>query len=74
MIQLDLIEAIRIGFEEMGFEKIILGVFDFNHRAIKCYQKVGFNIEKFIENIKNSSNGYWNLYEMGITKSIWQTK
>lgn len=67
-------EALRIGFEDMKFKKITLGVFDFNHGAIKCYEKVGFVKEKFLENISKSSTGYWNLYEMGISKSKWQTK
>lgn len=67
-------EALRIGFEDMRFEKITLGVFEFNHGAIKCYEKTGFIKEKFLENMSKSSTGYWNLYEMVISKSKWQTK
>jgi RimJ/RimL family protein N-acetyltransferase len=65
-------EALRVGFEDMKFEKIILGVFDFNHSAIKCYENVGFTKEKFIENARKSSTGNWNLYEMAISKSKWE--
>jgi RimJ/RimL family protein N-acetyltransferase len=67
-------KILRIGFEDMKFEKITLGVFDFNHNAIKCYEKAGFNKEKFLENIRKSSTGYWNLYEMEISKEKWKTK
>lgn len=67
-------EVLRIGFEDMKFEKIILGVFDFNNSAINCYEKAGFIKENFLDNMRKSSTGYWNLYEMGISKIKWQTK
>lgn len=67
-------KVLKIGFEEMNFEKIILGVFDFNYAAIKCYEKVGFVKDNLIQNMRRSSTGYWNLYEMEISKSIWQKR
>ena len=67
-------EVLRIGFEEMGYEKITLGVFDFNIGAIKCYEKVGFKKEKLIENSRKASNGYWSLYDMGILKEEWKMR
>lgn len=30
------------GFERLGLHEIVLGVFDFNQRAIRAYEKVGF--------------------------------
>lgn len=67
-------EILRIGFEDLKFKKIILGVFDFNKNAIKCYENVGFIKVKFIKNARKSSNGYWNLYEMAVSKDEWQIK
>jgi len=67
-------EVIRIGFEDMKFQKIKLGVFDFNHSAIKCYENTGFTKEKFLANVMKSSTGYWNLYEMAISKVEWRIK
>lgn len=67
-------EILRIGFEDLKFEKITLGVFDFNKNAIKCYENVGFIKVKFIKNARKSSNGYWNLYEMAVSKDEWQIK
>ncbi|MCQ1529922.1 GNAT family N-acetyltransferase [Lutispora saccharofermentans] len=67
-------EILRIGFEDLKFEKITLGVFDFNQSAIKCYENAGFTKVKFTENARKSSNGYWNLYEMIISKDEWQIK
>ncbi|KPU46127.1 acetyltransferase (GNAT) family protein [Oxobacter pfennigii] len=65
-------EVLKIGFEDMGFEKITLGVFDFNEPAVRCYKSVGFTEEKFMEKARESSTGYWNMYEMAITKEKWQ--
>ncbi len=64
-------EVLSIGFEKLGFDKITLGVFDFNEGAIKCYEKVGFVKDEFKENARKSSKGYWNLYNMGISKTKW---
>ncbi|NEU05046.1 GNAT family N-acetyltransferase [Clostridium senegalense] len=65
-------ELLRIGFENFNFEKITLGVFDFNESAIKCYEKSGFLKEKFIKNARKAKDGYWNLYEMTVLKSKWR--
>ncbi len=65
-------EVLKIGFEDLKFEKITLRVFDFNHSAIKCYENAGFVKEKFIENARKAVTGYWNLYEMSISKIQWQ--
>lgn len=58
----------KIGFEELNYNTISLGVFDFNRAAIACYENVGFKKVKLIEKAREVSTGYWNLYEMNITK------
>lgn len=58
----------------MKFEKVTLGVFDFNENAIKCYESSGVKKERLIENAKKCAAGYWNLYEMAISKIDWQTQ
>jgi RimJ/RimL family protein N-acetyltransferase len=65
-------EILRIGFEDLKFEKITLRVFDFNHSAIKCYENAGFVKEKIIENARKATIGYCNLYEMSISKIQWK--
>lgn len=37
-------------FEEMNINKIRLGVFSFNVRAKKCYEKCGFEVEGVLKN------------------------
>ncbi|WP_257675951.1 GNAT family N-acetyltransferase [Clostridium felsineum] len=61
-------EILKIGFKDMNFKKITLGVFDFNYSAIRCYEKVGFVKESLSKNIRKVSNAYWNLYKMSILK------
>lgn len=65
-------ELVRIGFEQLQLNKITLGVFDFNITAIKCYKSAGFNIEGLKENYRKAEKGYWNLYDMAITKKQWE--
>ncbi|HAR84656.1 MAG TPA: N-acetyltransferase [Clostridium sp.] len=64
-------EILRSGFEDREFEKITLGVFDFNKGAVRCYEKVGFVIEKLLKDVRKAKDGYWSLYEMAISKSQW---
>ncbi len=64
-------EILRSGFEDREFEKITLGVFDFNKGAVRCYEKVGFVIEKLLKDVRKAKDGYWSLYEMSILKSKW---
>ncbi|WP_346913133.1 GNAT family protein [Clostridium sp.] len=64
-------EILRIGFEDKSYEKITLGVFDFNKGAVRCYEKVGFVIEKLLKDARKAKDGYWSLYEMSILKSKW---
>jgi RimJ/RimL family protein N-acetyltransferase len=69
------LEAILdIGFRDLNYEKITLGVFDFNAGAIKCYEKVGFIKERITMNARETPNGFWNLIDMGITKEKWFEK
>ncbi|KNF07245.1 acetyltransferase [Gottschalkia purinilytica] len=67
-------ELLRIGFTKFKLEKIILKVFDFNSGAIKCYEGVGFVKENLIKNARKVENGYWNLYEMSISKYNWKNR
>jgi RimJ/RimL family protein N-acetyltransferase len=64
-------EVVRFGFEDLNLNKITLGVFDFNKNAIRCYESVGFKIETLKEKYRESENGWWNLYDMGIAKEQW---
>ncbi|WBW95849.1 GNAT family N-acetyltransferase [Oceanirhabdus sp. W0125-5] len=46
-------EIVKIAVEEFGFKKVVLGVFEFNKSAIRCYEKVGFVKDVLKEHVKN---------------------
>ena len=57
--------VLKIGFEEMNLHRISLGVYDFNHSAIRCYEKCGFVKEGLMRDVlKYDENTYWSLWDM----------
>lgn len=64
-------EVLRFAFENLQLHKVTLGVFDFNHSAIECYKKVGFQQEGFFRDARKNGDEYWNLIEMGILETEW---
>jgi RimJ/RimL family protein N-acetyltransferase len=62
-------EAIRIAFEQIGMNEIILGVFDFNTAAIELYKKIGFSKFHFVEGARQFQNESWNLIRMKLCKN-----
>lgn len=59
-------ELIRIGFNDLNLHRLDLGVFDFNHQAIKCYKDCGFAIEGLFKENRKVGNDYWSTYNMSI--------
>ena len=57
------------GFKEFGLKELNLRVFDFNEGAIKCYEKVGFTKSDYKENVRQTNQGSWGVYEMKIKRS-----
>ncbi|MCM1990732.1 GNAT family N-acetyltransferase [Oceanirhabdus seepicola] len=56
-------ETVNKAFDKFGFNKVVLGVFEFNKNAIKCYEKVGFIKDKLREDVNNPK---FNSYTMTI--------
>lgn len=64
---------LKIGFEELQLHRISLGVYDFNHSAIRCYVKCGFVVEGTSRDVLKKENGdYWSLVEMSILEDEWR--
>lgn len=59
-------ELIRIGFNDLQLHRLDLGVFDFNHQAIKCYKDCGFEIEGLLKETSKIGDEYWSVYNMSI--------
>ena len=70
-------EAIRKilskAFQEMGLQRIYLRVYDFNLRAIRCYEKCGFRKVGILKRSRpNLRQKAWkNIILMGISKFTW---
>ena len=64
-------EAVRIAFENLGLNEIMLGVFEFNIAAIKLYKKIGFLEFQFLEGARQFKDEMWNLIRMNLYKTHW---
>ncbi len=58
-------------FNTLNLHRVALGVSEFNERAIKCYEKVGFKKEGISREAVYKNGRYWNNIKMGILKQEW---
>jgi len=63
--------VINYGFDQLNLHRIYLTVFDFNVRAMKTYEKVGFKKEGAYREHFYRNGKYCDVYCMGILKSEW---
>lgn len=55
-----------IAFKQLGLHRVDLGVFDYNHAAIKCYEDVGLKKEGLFRDISKLDDTYYSAYNMSI--------
>lgn len=65
-------EAARFGFNQLGLNRIGLGVFDFNISAIRCYIKIGFIYEGTMRESARAGDQYWNCHIMSLLRTEWK--
>lgn len=65
---------LRIGFGELGLHRIGLGVYDFNHGAIRCYRARGFHTDGTLRDVARHGDTYWSLVEMSILEAEWRAQ
>ncbi len=63
---------LRFGFEELNLHRIFLNVFEYNPRAIRSYEKVGFKHEGRQRQVLNRNGKRWDLIYMGILRDEWE--
>ncbi|MBA2176370.1 GNAT family N-acetyltransferase [Halobacillus locisalis] len=66
-------QTLTIAFDDLNLHKVTLGVFDFNHPAIRCYQKVGFKKDGVLRDHRRIGDEYWNTIEMSLLQKEWRT-
>lgn len=65
---------LRYGFLELNLHRINLNVFDFNARARRVYEKVGFVQEGIQREALNRGGRRWDIVYYGILRSEWEAK
>jgi RimJ/RimL family protein N-acetyltransferase len=65
-------QALHIGFDELGLQRIDLGVYDFNTAAIHCYELEGFVKEGHLRQARRVGDEIWSTDLMGILEGEWR--
>jgi RimJ/RimL family protein N-acetyltransferase len=63
--------ALRYAFEELNLYRVSLNVFGYNPRAIRIYEKVGFQHEGVQRQVLNRAGRRWDISYMGILQAEW---
>jgi RimJ/RimL family protein N-acetyltransferase len=62
---------VRYGFETLNLNRIELTVYEYNARAIRAYEKVGFSREGVMRQATYKLGRYWDIINMGILRAEW---
>ncbi len=68
-------EATRLivdyGFQTLNLNRISLRVYEYNPRAVRTYEKVGFKREGVLRQEVYREGRYWDAYAMGMLRTEW---
>lgn len=62
---------LALAFERLGLHRVSLSVFAFNTRAIRSYEKAGFQIEGRLREAIIRDDRYWDEIQMGALRDEW---
>jgi RimJ/RimL family protein N-acetyltransferase len=65
--------ALRVAFDELLLHRVELLVFDFNDKAIVCYERAGFQKEGMLREARRMGDAYWSLLRMSILEQEWRS-
>jgi RimJ/RimL family protein N-acetyltransferase len=65
---------LRYAFTELNLHRVTLGVFDYNTRAIRSYEKAGFVVEGRMRQELARDGRRWDAIYMGILRDEWEKK
>jgi len=63
---------VRHAFQTLNLNRVQLDVYEFNQKAIRCYEKAGFQIEGRLRESFFAEGRYWDTLVMGILRSEWR--
>lgn len=62
---------LRYAFTELNLYRVSLDVFEYNPRAIRSYEKVGFKVEGRVRQFLNRDGKRWDMIFMGLLRDEW---
>jgi RimJ/RimL family protein N-acetyltransferase len=62
---------LRYAFTEINMKRVSLGVFEYNPRAIRSYEKTGFRHEGRIRGLLDKEGKRWDMLSMSILREEW---
>jgi RimJ/RimL family protein N-acetyltransferase len=62
---------LRYAFMELNLQRVSLGVFAYNPRAIRSYEKAGFQHEGRVRQALNHEGQRWDIHFMGVLRDEW---
>jgi len=62
---------LRYAFTELNLHRVTLGVFAYNTRAVRSYEKAGFTVEGRLRECIHRENRRWDEIIMGILREDW---
>ena len=63
--------TLRYAFAELNLRRVTLNVFEFNERAIRSYEKIGFRLEGRQRQAIIREGRRWDILYMGILREEW---
>ena len=66
--------VLRYAFQELDLHRVSLGVFEYNPRALRAYEKAGFVLEGRTRQDTRRAGRYWDSCWMGILHSEWEAR
>jgi RimJ/RimL family protein N-acetyltransferase len=63
---------VRHAFETLNLNRVWLHVYEYNERALKVYQKVGFRIEGRLRQDIFCEGRYWDTFVMAVLREEWE--
>ncbi len=63
---------LRYAFNELNLHRVSLNVFEYNRRALRSYEKVGFKVEGRARKFLCRDGKRWDLIFMGILREEWE--
>jgi RimJ/RimL family protein N-acetyltransferase len=65
---------VRYAFETLNLNRVWLHVYEHNPRAVRCYEKAGFQREGVLRQDTFRDGRYWNTFVMSILREEWDAR